>query len=73
MPERADWQWRRGFQLMARNMASFVQATTPGLTDFGHADGQCICQKCGLEYIEHPSAPDATYLVLLCDGRQAKL
>lgn len=73
MTERTEWQWRRGYQLMARNMAFLIPVDAPKLTDFGRAHGECICQKCGLEYLEHPTAPGNTVDVQLCDGKQVHL
>lgn len=63
---------RRGFQLMARNMAAFISLDAPGTVDFGRAGGDVICQKCGQPYIEHPTVTDDC-LHLLCDGKKVKL
>lgn len=45
---------------------------TPGITDFGRAAGGAICERCGLEYVEHPMGLEE-WLHLLCDGKQVKL
>ena len=47
--------------------------------DFFHASGECICEKCGKTYYEHPLAKDIIgcndepYLNRLCDGSLVKL
>ncbi len=65
----------RGFEKMSRNMAALIPKPPggpPWIFDFGRADGGVICKKCGLEYREHPDGTEE-HLVLLCDGKQAKL
>jgi len=60
---------------MARNMAALIPKLpggTPGITDFGRAAGGAICERCGLEYVEHPMGLEE-WLHLLCDGKQVKL
>jgi hypothetical protein len=47
--------------------------------DFGPADGECVCDRCGLEYRFHPADPRIfsntgdLFLRILCDGRRVKL
>lgn len=65
----------RRFQLMARNMAALIPKLpggTPGIYDFGRAGGNAVCERCGLEYVEHPTGLEE-FLHLLCDGKQVKL
>ena len=58
----------RRFRLQARNMASMID--WPFEDKMERASGQCVCEKCGLEYFDHP---EENGLVLTCDGRLWKL
>lgn len=65
---------RRSFQLMARRMAELVpKKDFEEMLDFERAAGGVQCSKCGLEYVEHPTAPEGTPFTILCDGRRVKL
>lgn len=58
----------RAFKRMARNMAAMID--WPHEDKMERASGQCVCEKCGLDYYDHP---EENGLVLTCDGRLWKL
>lgn len=60
----------RHLQLMVKHIAVFAEAPHP-LT-YERAGGDCVCDKCGLEYVEHPKGSE-DFLTLLCSGAQVKL
>lgn len=62
--------WRR-YRKQARLIADMVDDSFAE-RDFERAGGQCVCEHCGLEYLDHPQVHDGI-LHLLCDGRFVKL
>ena len=63
---------RRQFMLMAKHMAVLVTADELVPPNYERAGGDCVCAKCGLEYVEHPRG-SLEFLTLLCNGDQVKL
>lgn len=60
----------RRFQLMVKHIAILAEAPHP--LKYERAGGGCVCEKCGLEYVDHPKGSE-DFLTLLCDGSQVKL
>ena len=58
----------RRMKRMARNMARMID--WPFEDEMERASGQAVCEKCGLDYYDHPMENG---LVLTCDGRLWKL
>jgi hypothetical protein len=58
----------RAFRKQARNMAKMID--WPFEDKMVRASGLVICEKCGLEYFDHP---EENGLFLTCDGRLLKL
>lgn len=54
----------RRFKVMAKNMTMMIN--WPPRDAMERASGLCLCDKCGLEYFDHP---EKNGLVLTCDGR----
>lgn len=65
--EMLENKWRR-----YRRIAQRLAARIPVSDDWFRAGGGCICDDCGLSYIEHPVCSDGL-LHVLCDGSQVKL
>lgn len=63
-----DNERMRRFKRMAKNMAGMID--WPHEEQMNHASGHCICEKCGLEYFDHP---EENGLNLTCEGRLVKL
>ena len=59
------------YKRMAKNIARF--AGRPLENSFERADGDVECHLCRLPYFEHPRAPEAECLTMVCDGRRVKL
>ncbi len=69
LPEKLSPQDRaRAFARIARNMAAMID--WPREDAMERASGLCVCEKCGLNYADHPQE---NALVLTCDGRLWKL
>lgn len=66
----ADEKWRR-YRKQARMMAMMVDVAFAE-ENFVCAGGRCVCEHCGLEYLDHPAVFDEV-LHLLCDGTFVKL
>lgn len=41
--------------------------------DINRAGGNVICEKCGLEYVDHPRVEGMEFLAVTCDWRVWKL
>lgn len=67
-----DNERMRRFKRMAKHMAKHMAAMVdwPFEDTFTRASGKCTCEKCGLDYFDHP---EENGLVLTCDGRLWKL
>lgn len=65
----------RGFQIMARQMAGEIAPITriAESIPYERAGGDVVCLKCGIEYVEHPLAPEAEWLRIICGGKRVKL
>lgn len=69
MPENiTDNEKMRGYKRMARNMAAMIDWPFEDMME--RASALCICEKCGMNYADHP---EENGLVLTCDGRLWKL
>jgi hypothetical protein len=62
----------RCFQRMARRMAALIPKTQIPMDEFIRADGQCVCQQCGLYYRDHPEVANTPTFHILCSGRVIK-
>lgn len=65
----AETRWRC-YKRMATNIALFVERPHP--LKYDRAGGDCVCDKCGLKYFDHPNGSE-DFLTLLCNGTQVKL
>lgn len=63
-----DNERMRRFRWMAANMAAMID--WPSEEKMMRASGNCICEKCGLEYFDHP---EENGLHLTCEGKLVKL
>ncbi len=60
------------FRKMANAMATIAnEKSIPPEWDFRRASHLCVCDHCGLEYVDHPELPNR--LFLLCDARLVHL
>lgn len=62
-------KWRR-YRKQARMLAKLVDASNSEMT-FVRAGGHCVCEHCGLDYLDNPELDSV--LFLLCDGTFVKL
>jgi hypothetical protein len=53
-------------------MAALVPRTHVPMDEFTRADGECLCDKCGLWYLDHPEVFETPTFHLLCNGRVVK-
>lgn len=72
--EKQEAKRRRGFQIMARMMAGQISRIMDIRDhEWSRAAGDAICTSCGLEFVEHPIAPEGNWLRILCSGQRVKL
>lgn len=64
----SDNERMRRFKRMAANMAAMID--WPFEEQMVRASGKCVCEKCGLEYFDHP---EENGLHLTCEGKLVKL
>ena len=61
----------RRYRKQSRMMAAMVDIAFAE-ESFVRADGRCVCEHCGLAYLDHPAVV-GDVLHLLCDGKFVKL
>lgn len=61
-------KWRR-YRMVARQLA-FRLREALGDPEWVRAGGNCVCERCGLEFYDHPQVG---IMHVLCDGRWVKL
>jgi hypothetical protein len=66
----AEVRWRC-YQRMARRMAALIPKSQIEM-DFERADGRCVCQECGLYFLDHPEVANMPTFHILCSGRTVK-
>lgn len=63
---------RRQFQLMTKHLAKHIRPIVePWQVE--RAGTNTLCHFCGLEYVEHPEAPEGASVTVLCSGKRVKL
>jgi hypothetical protein len=66
-------QAQRGFlfRRMTRHLAKLIPPDRG--KGWARAAGNADCRLCGLQFQDHPEAPEGIGLNILCDGRRVKL
>jgi len=63
----------RRYKRMIRELATHIKVSEEAILDCWRAGGEALCERCGLEYLEHPQIPDYPTFHLICTGRVVKL
>lgn len=70
---RIERRWRKAV-IGLKALKTRINILEPeGPADFFRADGRCVCETCGLEYVDHPELDFAATFHVLCNGEIAKL
>lgn len=73
MIKRSAWERR---ELQMRNLAELRSPTGEALypcPEFVRASGECVCEKCGELYYDHPQHMPHHWLNVICTGLIVKL